>query len=117
MVSSGQAAGTPCARLRTCVESPGARRGGAPGSTEGNYINWLTFADNAKSVVEHVTRIRNHPLVPDAIPIYGYICDVTSGKLVEVSEAMTAGKNKLAAGLEQVEHARPSRMNCASHPG
>src|SRR5712675_1202008 len=66
--------------------------GEGPGSTEGSYINWLTFSDNAKSVVEDVMRIRHHPLVPDNIPIYGYIYDVKSGKLVEVPEATTAGK-------------------------
>src|SRR5246127_5121899 len=66
--------------------------GQGPGSTEGNYINWLTFSDNAKSVVEDVMRIRNHPLVPNDIPIYGYIYDVKSGKIVEVPEATTAGK-------------------------
>ena len=66
--------------------------GNGPGSTEGNYINWLTFSDNAKSVVEDVMRIRNHPLVPKDIPIYGYIYDVKSGKLVEVPEATAAGK-------------------------
>src|SRR3979490_3399488 len=65
--------------------------GDGPGSAEGNYINWLTFSDNAKSVVEDVMRIRNHPLVPNDIPIYGYIYDVKSGKLVEVPKAMTAG--------------------------
>jgi carbonic anhydrase len=37
--------------------------GKGPGSTEGKYINWMTFSDNAKSVVEDVTRIRCHPLV------------------------------------------------------
>jgi len=62
------------------------------GSLEGSYINWLTFSDNAKSVVEDVTRIRNHPLVPKDIPIYGYIYDVKSGKLIEVPEATMAGK-------------------------
>jgi carbonic anhydrase len=66
--------------------------GQGPGSTEGNYINWLTFSDNAKSVVEDVVRIRNHPLVPKEIPIYGYIYDVKSGKLVEVPEVTTAGR-------------------------
>jgi carbonic anhydrase len=66
--------------------------GEGPGSTEGSYINWLTFTDNAKSVVEDVERIRNHSLVPHDIPIYGYIYDVKSGKLVEVPEATTAGK-------------------------
>ena len=75
------------------LEQSGWRDSGqGPGSTEGNYINWLTFSDNAKSVVEDVTRIRNHPLVPNDIPIYGYIYDVKSGKLIEVPEATTAGK-------------------------
>ena len=37
-------------------------------------------------------RIRNHTLVPNDIPIYGYIYDVKSGKLVEIPEAITAGK-------------------------
>src|SRR5215469_12307172 len=66
--------------------------GQGPGSTEGSYMNWLTFSDNAKSVVEDVVRIRNHSLVHNDIPIYGYIYDVKSGKLVEVPEATTAGK-------------------------
>ena len=66
--------------------------GAGLGSTEGYYINWLTFTDNAKSVVEDVMRIRHHPLVPKDIPIYGYIYDVKSGKLVEVPEATAAGR-------------------------
>jgi carbonic anhydrase len=37
--------------------------GEGPGSTEGSYMNWLTFSDNAKSVVEDVLRIRRHPLI------------------------------------------------------
>ena len=65
--------------------------GDGPGSSEGNYIDWLTIGDNAASVVEDVSRIRNHPLVPDEIPIYGYIYDVTSGELVEVPDATRAG--------------------------
>ncbi len=68
--------------------------GEGPGSTEGNYIDWLTIADNEQSVVEDVQRIRHHPLVPGDIPIYGYIYDVKSGKLKEVSEATKVGKTK-----------------------
>jgi carbonic anhydrase len=71
--------------------------GEGPGSTEGNYIEWLTFKDNAQSVLEDVQRIRNHPLVPGDIPIYGYIYDVGTGKLVEVPEATQAGQ---ASGRE-----------------
>ena len=66
--------------------------GDGPGSTEANSIDWLTFSDNAKSVVEDVQRIRNHPLVPADIPIYGYIYDCKTGKLVEVPEATQAGR-------------------------
>jgi len=65
--------------------------GDGPGSSEGNYIDWLTIGDNAASVVEDVSRIRNHPLVPNEIPIYGYIYDVRSGELVEVPDATRAG--------------------------
>ncbi|MGB5734814.1 MAG: carbonic anhydrase [Thiohalocapsa sp.] len=65
--------------------------GDGPGSTEGNYVDWLTISDNAASVVEDVTRIRNHPLVPNDIPVYGYIYDVRSGELVEVPDATRAG--------------------------
>ena len=65
--------------------------GEGPGSTEGDFVDWLTIADNAKSVVADVKRIRNHPLVPGDIPIYGYIYDVKSGRLVEIPEATQAG--------------------------
>ena len=66
--------------------------GDGPGSSEGNYIDWLTISDNAKSVVEDVQRIKNHPLVAAEIPVYGYIYDCKSGKLVEVPEATAAGR-------------------------
>ncbi len=66
--------------------------GTGPGSTEARYIDWLTIADREQSVVEDVRRIRQHPLVPARIPVYGYVYDVKSGRLVEVPEATTAGK-------------------------
>jgi carbonic anhydrase len=75
------------------VDASGWRDSGeGPGSDEGHYIDWLTIADNTQSVVEDVTRIRRHPLVPKEIPIYGYIYDVKSGRLVEVPEATAAGR-------------------------
>ena len=75
------------------VDATGWHDGGdGPGSPEGQYIDWLTIKDQTASVTADVQRIRNHPLVPKSIPIYGYIYDVTSGKLVEVPEATVAGK-------------------------
>jgi len=65
--------------------------GAGPGSAEARYIDWLTIADSAGSVVDDVSRIRAHPLVPGYIPIYGYIYDVATGRLVEVPEATKAG--------------------------
>ncbi len=62
------------------------------GSTEGRYINWLTIKEQTASVLEDVLRIKNHPLVPSDIPVYGYIYDCTSGRLIEVPEATAAGK-------------------------
>lgn len=68
--------------------------GDTPGSTEGKYINWLTFKDNAKAVVEDVERIRASSLVPAYIAIYGYIYDCKTGRLVEVPEANEQGAAK-----------------------
>lgn len=68
------------------------------GSVEGKFINFLTIKNLEESVVEDVERIRNHPLVPNDIPIYGYIFDVKSGKLIEVNKATEIGKVK--ASLE-----------------
>lgn len=65
--------------------------GEGPGSAEANYINWLTIADQQGSVVDDVTRIRDHPLVPQTIPIYGYVYDVRSGRLIENATATAAG--------------------------
>ena len=68
--------------------------GKGPGSAEANYIDWLTIKEQAASVTEDVIRIKSHPLVPAGIPVYGYIYDVKSGRLVEVPTATLAGKVK-----------------------
>ena len=66
--------------------------GKGPGSEEAHFVDWLTIANTAKAVVDDVTRIRRHPLVPRRIPIYGYVFDVKTGKLVEIDEATKAGR-------------------------
>ena len=66
--------------------------GTGPGSTAGRAIDWLTIADRTQSVVDDVSRIRNHPLVPPSIPIYGYVYDVRTGALDEVADATQAGR-------------------------
>ena len=66
--------------------------GTTPGSSEGKYINFLTIKNQTGSHVEDVKRVRNHPLVPKNIPVYGVLDDVKTGKLREVAEATEAGK-------------------------
>ncbi len=62
------------------------------GSSEGHFIKWLTFKNLEQSVIEDVTRIRKHALVPKSIPIYGYVYDVKTGKLIQVAKASEIGR-------------------------
>ena len=66
--------------------------GTGPGSRQADFIDWLTIRDQAESVTVDVERIRNHPLVPRDIPVYGYIYQVDSGRLVEVPQATAVGR-------------------------
>jgi carbonic anhydrase len=66
--------------------------GKGPGSRQGDFIDWLTIDDQARSVATDVERIRNHPLVPKDIAIFGYVYQVETGKLIEIPEATTLGR-------------------------
>jgi len=66
--------------------------GDGPGSAEAAHINWLTISDQLGSVTDDVRRIRTHALVPAGIAIYGFLYDVATGRLIEVPEAMAAGR-------------------------
>ena len=65
--------------------------GKGPGSRAGEYIEWLTIKDQKQAVLDDVARIKSHPLVPKNIPVYGFLYDVRSGKLLEVEGAKAAG--------------------------
>ena len=65
--------------------------GKGPGSRAGEYIEWLTIKDQKQAVLDDVERIRTHALVPKSIPVYGFLYDVHSGKLLEVEGARAAG--------------------------
>jgi carbonic anhydrase len=72
--------------LETADLTPSGFRdvGKGPGSRAGEFIEWLTIADPVQAVIDDVNRLRNHPLIPRSIPIYGYVYNVTTGELVEV---------------------------------
>ncbi len=62
------------------------------GHAAGHFIKWHTIKDQAASVLQDVRRIREHPLVPGNVPVYGYVYDVRSGRLDEVKAATEAGR-------------------------
>ena len=75
----------------TVTEAGWVDVGQGPGSTAGRQIEWLEFKDARAAVVDDVRTIREHPLVPKRIPIYGYIYNVRTGQLEEVPEATKVG--------------------------
>jgi carbonic anhydrase len=66
--------------------------GTVEGRPDGDFIDWLTIRNQEDSVLADVRHIRQHPLVPQDIPVYGYIFDVRTGNLREVAKATEAGR-------------------------
>jgi carbonic anhydrase len=71
--------------------------GAGPGSTEGEFVDWLTIGDQVESVRADVRRIRSHPLVSREVPVYGYLYDVTTGRLIEVPVTVESGDAAIAS--------------------
>jgi carbonic anhydrase len=61
------------------------------------HIEWMTFRDLERSIVEDVERIRTHPLVPESVAIYGYVYHIHHGTLEPVPEAIRVGAPRQAA--------------------
>ncbi len=62
------------------------------GHAAGHFIKWHTIKNQPDSVTQDVRRIREHPLVPTNVPVYGYVYDVRTGRLDEVKTATEAGR-------------------------
>jgi len=54
-------------------------------TSEGDYINWLTIRDRIESIRDDVKRLRDHPLTPPDVTVSGFIYDIETGLLTEVS--------------------------------
>jgi carbonic anhydrase len=63
-----------------CVETFGENAGVVAGS-----IDFLPFADLEQSVRDDVKFIHDSPLIPDSIPVRGFVYDVGTGLLSEVA--------------------------------
>lgn len=70
----------------------GVMPGRGRGRPKGNLLTGSRSTTSPVVSWPDVRRIRNHPLVPPDVPVYGYIYHVTTGCLVEVSEASEAGR-------------------------
>ena len=92
--NNGVMAGLLANSLETAVHDGTAWKdvGQCPGSAEAAKIDWLTFTDDRQAIIDDVKKVRNHPLVPKSIPVYGYLYDVRTGKLEEITEATEIGK-------------------------
>ena len=51
---------------------------------DASEIDFLPFSDLEASVRDDVQRIRTSPLIPDDIPVRGFVYDVRTGRLTEV---------------------------------
>jgi carbonic anhydrase len=49
-------------------------------------VHFHAFSDLEANVRRQVSRIRNHPWIPEQIPVRGFIYDVKTGKLNEVDQ-------------------------------
>jgi carbonic anhydrase len=54
-------------------------------ASEGDFINWLTIGDRIESIRQDVKRLREHPLTPPDVTVSGFIYDIETGLLTEVS--------------------------------
>ena len=57
---------------------------GQEAATAAAGVDFLPFSDLAASVRLDVRTLRESPLIPESIPIYGFIYDVHTGKLAAV---------------------------------
>jgi carbonic anhydrase len=52
---------------------------------DASNVDFLPFSDIEQSVRDDVALIRNSPLIPNEIPVTGFIYDVKTGKIHEVA--------------------------------
>ncbi|KAF9170923.1 hypothetical protein BGX21_008760 [Mortierella sp. AD011] len=52
--------------------------------TDASHIDFLPFSKLEQNVREDVAFLRNSPLIPKSVNIYGYVFDVATGRLVPV---------------------------------
>jgi carbonic anhydrase len=54
---------------------------------DASHLHFHSFSDLQKSVKKQLQTIRNNPFLPRDIDVHGFVYDVRTGKLQEISEA------------------------------
>jgi carbonic anhydrase len=54
---------------------------------DASHLHFHSFSDVEKSVKKQLQTIRNNPFLPRDIDVHGFVYDVRTGKLLEISEA------------------------------
>lgn len=55
-------------------------------------VHFHAFSDVEENVRRQVQRVRSHPFIPQRIPVRGFVYDVKTGRLKEVSEQAVAAR-------------------------
>jgi carbonic anhydrase len=63
-----------------------------PSAREGGQVDGLMVRDQQQSLLADVARLRNHPLVPADVPIFGYMFEAGTQRYVEVQRASEIGR-------------------------
>jgi carbonic anhydrase len=53
-------------------------------------VHFHAFSDVEENVRRQIQRVRSHPFIPSHIPVRGFVYDVTTGRLKEISEPSAA---------------------------
>ena len=53
-------------------------------------VHFHAFSDVEENVRRQIQRVRSHPFIPSHIPVRGFVYDVTTGRLEEISEPAAA---------------------------
>jgi len=76
---------TKCGMLTFKDEELAARLQRETGKTPVVPARFLAFTDLEENVREQIRKVRSHPWIPESLPVRGFIYDVDTGSLTEVS--------------------------------
>jgi len=77
---------TDCGLLKVREDELKTRLAQKMGTSSDTPAHFHAFDDLEENVRQQVHRIKSHPWIPKQIPVRGFVYDVKTGKLTEVSE-------------------------------